>query len=161
MVTLLVIMKSVSLEDLVGCSIRVVVQIWGHLSKVQFKDWAIWKLALNTPLPPQVVLQNICLLLGFKLYFFLCQSDSNTVTLGEPKERELGQKGEINGWSSNVSCIPVCTNAVHELKIMGHRSRETSELSIFVAAAFQAVKEWMWYTVAMHGLEQSWQKSQE
>lgn len=42
MAALLVIMKSLSL-DLVGCSMRPVVQIWGHLCKVQFKDWEIWK----------------------------------------------------------------------------------------------------------------------
>ena len=42
-----------------------------------------------------------------------------------------------------MSYIPVCTNAVHELRIMGPHSRETSALSFFVATAFQAVKEGM------------------
>lgn len=37
MVILLLITKSATL-DLVSSSIKAVVQIWGHLSKVQFKD---------------------------------------------------------------------------------------------------------------------------
>lgn len=57
-----------------------------------------------------------------------------------------------------MSCSPLCPNAVCELQIMGHHSRETPELSVSVAAAFQAGKERMWYTVAVHGLAQSWKK---
>lgn len=73
-------------------------------------------------------------------YIFYFANPIPTVILSEPEEGELGQKGEINGWSSNMSYILVCTNAVHELTIMGHH-RETSALSVLVAAAFQAVKE--------------------
>lgn len=88
MATLLVIMKSVSL-DLVGCSLRPVVQIWGHLCKVQFKDWEIWKLnpkriPMNPKRTPMLLFKIICLFLVFKLHLLLCQSDSSTVTLGEP-----------------------------------------------------------------------------
>ena len=38
MISLPVTTKPVSLEDLVGCSIRAVVQIQNLLNKVQFKD---------------------------------------------------------------------------------------------------------------------------
>lgn len=116
--TLLVVMKYVSLY-LVGYSIRSVVQIWGHLCKFRFKDWEIWKFSLKKiSMNLERTLQSICLFLGFKLHLLVCQSDSSTVTLGEPEDSKGRWKDGAATWAAS--------HAVLELKILGYHSWETS-----------------------------------
>lgn len=105
MATLLVIMKLVSL-DLMGYSIRPVVQIWGHSCKVQLKDWEIWKFNLKwIAMNLKRNLQNIYLFLGLKLHLLLCQSDSSSVTLGEPEDSNESRKDGAARWAAS-QCAP-------------------------------------------------------
>lgn len=95
------------------------VQIWGHLCKVQFKDWEIWNFSLKRiPMNLERTLQNICLFLGFKLHLLVCQSDASTITLGEPEDSKERWKDGAATWA--------VSHAVLELKILGYHSWETS-----------------------------------
>lgn len=140
MATLLVIMKSVSL-DLVGCSLRPVVQIWGHLCKVQFKDWEIWKLnPKRIPMNPKRTPMLLFKIFAFSwcssciCYFAsLIPARSLWVSLGTAmRDERMEQQCEL---------YPSLHHAGLELSIVGCHSWETSAPRAPGAAASQCSNE--------------------